>query len=70
MLFHLNFKEVYLMREEKYAPAISYDDYYIIFGNSELRIKGLELKLFSNFGISKGAFDHKGRKRTDFLGGE
>ncbi len=31
--------------------AITYDDYYLIFGNSEVRIKNQEDKVFSNFGI-------------------
>jgi len=33
-LFHLNLKEIYLMKEERLSPVTSYDDYYIIFGNS------------------------------------
>lgn len=40
--------------------AITYDDFYIIFGNSELRLKSLENKLFSNFGISNGYYNPRG----------
>jgi len=36
--------------------AITYDDFYIIFGNSELRIKAGELLIFSNFGIANGYY--------------
>lgn len=39
---------------------MSYDEYYIIFGNSEIRLKSLELTIFSNFGISNGFFLTRG----------
>lgn len=48
--------------------AISYDDYYLIFGNSELRLKSLEQKLFSNFGIANSYYDPKGEKVISILG--
>ena len=38
------------------GKAITYDDFYLIFGNSEIRIKSLEKKIFSNFGIANGYF--------------
>jgi len=40
---------------------VTYDDYYIIFGNSEIRLKSLELSVFSNFGISNGFYESKGK---------
>jgi hypothetical protein len=40
--------------------AITYDEYYIIFGNSEIRLKSLENRVFSNFGISNGYYNSKG----------
>ncbi len=49
-------------------PVAYYDDYYIGFGNSELRIRSMELSLFSNFGISSGTFDSLGFRRVDFTG--
>jgi hypothetical protein len=48
--------------------AITYDDYYIIFGNSELRIKSLENKMFSNFGISNGFYNSNNFKVDVLLG--
>ena len=48
--------------------AITYDDYYIIFGNSEVRIKAGEAKLFTNFGISNSFYDHRGVKVNGFIG--
>lgn len=50
------------------AKGVTFDEYYMIFGNSELRIKTLETKMFSNFGIRNGYFDSKGDKIQDFLG--
>ena len=47
---------------------VTYDDFFIIFGNSELRIKSLENKVFSNFGINNGYFNNRGHKVDYFLG--
>ena len=35
----------------------TYDDYYIIFGNSDLRLRALEKKVFSNFGLSNSCYE-------------
>ena len=48
--------------------AVTYDDFFIIFGNSEVRIKSQEAKVFSNFGINNGYFNHEGNKVASFLG--
>ena len=37
-----------------------YDKYFLIMGNSEIRIKTGESKLFSNFGINSSYFNSKG----------
>lgn len=55
-----------LVKNEK---AIVYDEFFIIFGNSELRIKGNEKKVFSNFGVNNAFYDAKGEK-VDILLGE
>ena len=39
---------------------VTFDDYFIIMGNSELRIKFQDDKIFSNFGLNNGFFDNKG----------
>ena len=44
----------------KNSKAITYDEYYIIFGNSEIRIKSLETKVMSNFGLRNGYYDSQG----------
>lgn len=38
------------------AQAIAYDDYYLIFGNSEIRLKSGDNLVFSNFGIANSHF--------------
>ena len=48
--------------------AVTYDDFFMIFGNSELRIKSQDVKVFSNFGINNGHFDSRGHKVEAFLG--
>ena len=48
--------------------AIVYDDFYLIFGNSELRLKSLEKKIFSNFGINNGYYNNRGEKVNVLLG--
>jgi hypothetical protein len=48
-------KVFYLRRDSK--NAIAYDTFFLIFGNSELRLKHGELKVFSNFAVNKGWFD-------------
>lgn len=41
---------------------------YLIFGNSELRLRQGEKKLFSNFGQSSGYYSAGGDKHTVLLG--
>ena len=50
--------------------AISYDEYYLVFGNSEVRIKSQENIVFSNFGISNEFFCSRGKKVDWLLGGD
>ena len=40
--------------------SVTFDNYYIIFGNSEVRIKQGEFKVFSNFGINNGFYNASG----------
>lgn len=42
--------------------SVSYDEYYIIYGNSEIRIKSQEELIFSNFGIANSYFNSNGKK--------
>jgi hypothetical protein len=53
---------------KKGEKAITYDDYYLIFGNSELRLRSGDNKLFSNFGIGNSSFAHNGHTLNDLLG--
>ena len=48
--------------------AIAYDDFFLIFGNSELRIKTGEKNVFSNFAISNGYYNCQGEKVATLLG--
>jgi hypothetical protein len=48
--------------------VIAYDDFFLIFGNSELRLKALDNKVFSNFAINNGYFNPRGEKVNILLG--
>ena len=64
----LTIKEVFTLLEAN-KRAISYDDFFIIFGNSEVRLKTGEKKMFSNFGINNGYFNTRGIPVSALLGG-
>ncbi len=50
------------------ARVVAYDDFFIIFGNSELRLKTQDNKVFSNFGVNNGYFNSRGEKVDCLLG--
>mgnify|MGYP000844690362 len=60
---------VALTVKEDAAKSIVYDDYFLIFGNSELRFKSGDPKIFSNLGVNNGYFDNNGHT-VDILFGE
>lgn len=49
--------------------SIVYDDYFLIFGNSELRFKSGDNRIFSNLGVQSSYFDNNGHT-VDILFGE
>ena len=67
MLINITSKKVYYLNIAN-KKAITYDEFYLIFGNSEIRIKAQENKIFSNFGINSSYYNAKGDKRVDYLG--
>lgn len=50
--------------------AITYDEYFIIWGNSQIRIRFGEDLVFSNFGILNSYYDNKRDRIDEFLGYE
>jgi hypothetical protein len=40
--------------------SVTFDSYFLIFGNSELRMRQGEQKLFSNFGINNSYYNSEG----------
>lgn len=65
MIMSLWGRKMFELKEKK---AISYDDYFLIFGNSELRVKTGEFRLFSNFGIANAYYNNRGEKVHALLG--
>jgi hypothetical protein len=47
---------------------ITYDSFYLIIGNSEIRLKQGEQKVFCNFGINNGHYNSKGSSVDDLIG--
>jgi hypothetical protein len=67
-LFNVNNQVIYPVRSDAIQPVAGYDDYFLVLGNSEFRLRSQELKFFSNFGTSTCTFNAKGHKRLDFMG--
>ena len=47
-----------------------YDEFYLVIGNSELRVDMSSFSLYSNFGLRLRFFDTGADKLIDFLGEE
>ena len=47
---------------------MTYDAFYLIVGNSEIRLKHGEQKVFSNFGINNAYYHSKGGCVDDLIG--
>jgi len=60
-----NRKSYYCSNRQK---AVNYDQFYLIFGNSEIRVKADECKLYSNFGTNNVAYNAEGDRVGDLLG--
>jgi hypothetical protein len=67
MIISLTNRKVFRLAVANYR-AISYDDYYLIFGNSELRLRTQENKVFSNFGINTSYYANRGETVNTLLG--
>ena len=66
ILFSLTNKMTFPVLPSK--RTLTYDTYFFIFGNSEIRLKQGEFKVFCNFGIANGFYNPKGANINDLLG--
>jgi len=48
--------------------SMTYDDFFLIYGNSEMRIRMGDNKLFSNFGLNGGYFESRGDNVDIYIG--
>lgn len=55
-LFSLTHAKTFAMKKDPRMPVLGYDDFFFVFGNSEIRIKTQEKKMFSNFGVAAATF--------------
>lgn len=67
-LFSLTTEKTFQMRSEPKQSITTYDHFFLILGNAEIRLRAGEKKVFSNFGIATSTFDNLGYPRTSFLG--
>lgn len=76
LIIALSKDKVFRLQEKKVNPArifrgMVYDDFYVNFGNAELRIKTGKRELFSNLGNSLGYYDAQAQEcKYDILIGE
>lgn len=68
LIMSLNNRKVYAPLERN-KRSIVYDEYFVIWGNSEIRIKSQEKKVFSNFGLNNSYYKNNGDKVNMLLGG-
>lgn len=54
-------------RETRALRGMTYDPYYLIFGNAELRVRAGESKVFSNLGINNSYFNSEGSRAKDLF---
>ena len=66
-LFSLTNNKKYILKGN--SNCLIYDDYHLIFGNSQIRIRNSSNCFYSNFGISTSNFDHGYDTISDFLCG-
>jgi hypothetical protein len=67
-LYSLTAGRTFQMKIDIQQPITTYDRFFLVLGNNDIRLKAGENKLFSNFGIATSAFDNEGYPRTSFLG--
>ena len=56
-IFNCNLKKSYHVKNDARLPVVSYDDYFCLFGNAEIRLRSQEARMFSNFGIASSTFE-------------
>ena len=70
MLLCLDHKKCFKLKNTQDATPVMYDDYFLVFGNKELKIRILDNKVSSTFGSDFGFFDNCGHDNTKILFGE
>lgn len=71
ILIAVNKNESFLLKEPVNAKkfrGMVHDEYFIVYGNAELRIRTGEHTFFSNFGINNSYYNSKNKKLNYFAG--
>ena len=67
-LFNLNEPRFYSLNEQEKSRPFMYDNFFLVVGNSEIRVEHNKRLLYSNFGARMSFFETGGDKIEDFLG--
>ena len=63
-MFNLSLNKRFPLKKDPKMPVLTYDEFFFLFGNSEVRIKSQEKKMYSNFGVSAAMFDNSNVSRA------
>jgi hypothetical protein len=66
-LFSLTNKRYFYLKNEPKAKVLTYDQYYIIFGNSEIRMKNDKNECYTNFATGNAYFESENMKQDILL---
>ena len=69
LLIAATYEKTFALKERN-TRAINYEEEYLIYGNSELRIKSGDRMVLSKFGLADSSYDSRGEDVTAFLGCE
>ena len=70
MLLCLDNKKCFKLKNTQDAMPVMYDDYFLVFGNKELKIRILDNKVSSTFRSDSGYFENYGHDSNRILFGE
>jgi hypothetical protein len=67
VLFSLTKNKWFNLKKEENCKVLTYDEYYLIYGNSEIRIRDGEFQVYSSFGGNSGYFNNGSETQTILL---
>jgi hypothetical protein len=62
-IFSLTKHKWFGLKKEENSKVLKYEDNYLIFGNSEIRLREGEFQVYTAFGASSSYFDNKSEQQ-------